>query len=66
MDDKKKRQCNNISLPKFTFDDVLALQCCMETAKKVQEDEELYEKLQSLHSRLYDAYWLEKKQEIYN
>lgn len=39
----------------FTFDDVLAIQCCMETIKKVQEDKELYNKLLSLHSRLYDA-----------
>lgn len=40
---------------KFTFDDVLAIQCCMETAKKVQEDEALYNKLLELHNKLYDA-----------
>lgn len=56
-----EKQGENISLPKFTYDDVLALQCCMETAKKVQEDKELYERLQSLHNRLYDAYWVEKQ-----
>ena len=56
-----EKQGENISLPKFTFDDVLALQCCMETVKKVQEDKELYEQLQSLHDRLHDAYWLEKQ-----
>jgi len=53
------KECLN--LPHFTFDDVLALQCCMETVKKVQEDKELYEQLQSLHNRLHDAYWLEKQ-----
>lgn len=41
---------------KFTFDDVLAIQCCMETAKKVQEDEALYNQLLNLHDRIYDAY----------
>ena len=53
------KECLN--LPHFTFDDVLALQCCMETVKKVQEDKELYEQLQNLHNRLHDAYWLEKQ-----
>jgi hypothetical protein len=47
--------------PLFTYDDILALQCCMETSKKVQGDKELYEQLQSLHDRLHDAYWLESK-----
>lgn len=40
---------------KFTFDDVLAIQYCMETVKEIQEDEALYNKLLSLHSKLYDA-----------
>ena len=55
-----KEQTN---LPCFTFDDVLALQCCMETVKKVQEDKELYEKLNDLHSKVYDAYQLKKQGE---
>jgi len=54
---------SQVKLPTFTFDDVLALQCCMETVKKVQENNELYEQLQSLHDRLHDAYWLEKQGE---
>lgn len=54
---------SQVKLSTFTFDDVLALQCCMETVKKVQEDNELYEQLQSLHDRLHDAYWLEKQGE---
>ena len=58
-----EKQGENVSLPKFTFDDVLALQCCMETTKKIQEDKELYEQLQSLHDRIHDAYWLEKQGE---
>lgn len=57
----KQGERNNYTLPKFAFDDVLALQCCMETANKVQEDIELYEQLQSLHNRVHDAYWLEKQ-----
>lgn len=56
-----EKQGKQTNLPQFTFDDVLALQCCMETVKKVQEDKELYERLQSIHGRLYDTYWLEKQ-----
>ena len=52
-----------INLPQFTFDDVLALQCCMETVKKAQEDKDLYEKLKDLHNRVYDVYQLEKQGE---
>lgn len=54
---------SQVKLPTFTFDDILALQCCMETVKKVQMDKDLYEKLNDLHSRLYDAYHLEKQDE---
>lgn len=61
--EKQHMQKQETSYPKFDFDDILALQCCMETAEKVTEDKELYKKLQSLHSRLHDAYWLEKQGE---
>ena len=61
MIDWLEKQVKNISLPKFTFGDVLALQCAMEAAKKVQKDKDLYEQLESLHNRLHDAYWLEKQ-----
>ena len=61
--EKQHIQKQETSYPKFDFDDILALQCCMETAEKVTEDKELYKKLQSLHSRLHDAYWLEKQGE---
>lgn len=53
-----EKQGENISLPKFTYDDVLALQCAMGAARKVQKDEELYEQLESLHDRIHDAYWI--------
>lgn len=57
----KQGNCKGqVNLPCFTFDDILALQCCMETVSKVQEDKVLYEKLKGLHSRVYDAYQLEK------
>ena len=61
--EKQGKQKKQAHFPKFTFDDVLALQCCMETVKKVQEDKELYEKLNLIHSKMYDAYWLEKQDE---
>lgn len=54
-----EKQGEQINLPQFTFDDILALQCVMETVKKVQEDKDLYEKLNDLHGRVYDAYQLE-------
>ena len=58
---EKQSKNSQAMCPTFTYDDILALQCCMETAKKVQEDKELYEQLQSLHDRLHDAYWLKKQ-----
>ncbi len=63
---EKQGKDSQVICPTFTFDDILALQCCMETAKKVQEDKELYEQLQSLHDRLHDTYWLEKQGENTN
>ena len=56
--EKQGKKDSQVILPTFTFDDILALQCCM---KKVQKDEELYNQLQILHDRLHDAYWLEKQ-----
>ena len=47
----------------ITFDDILALQCCMEIVEKVQKDKDLYEQLRSLHNKLHYAYWLEKQGE---
>ena len=61
--EKQGKQKQEANYPKFDFNDILALQCCMETVKKVQEDKELYGQLQSLHNRLYDAYQLEKQGE---
>lgn len=59
--EKQEDKDSQVKLPTFTFDDILALQCCMETVKKVQEDKDLYEKLNDLHGRVYDAYHLEKQ-----
>lgn len=59
--EKQTNKDSQATLLTFTFDDVLALQCCMKTVKKAQEDNELYEQLQSLHDRLHDAYWIEKE-----
>lgn len=61
--EKQGNKDSQIKLPTFTFDDILALQCCMETVKKVQNDKDLYEKLNDLHGRIYDAYYLEKQGE---
>lgn len=54
--ERQGKHTKQVHYSKFTFDDVLALQCCMETVKKVQEDKELYEKLNLIHSKMYDAY----------
>ena len=61
--EKQGNKDSQVKLPTFTFDDILALQCCMETVKKVQNDKDLYEKLNDLHGRIYDAYYLEKQGE---
>ena len=59
--EKQDEQKKQMYFPKFTFNDILALQCCMETVKKVKEDKELYEQLNLIHSKIYDAYWIEKQ-----
>nr|DAQ19312.1 MAG TPA: hypothetical protein [Caudoviricetes sp.] len=64
--EKQGKQKKQVHFPKFTFDDLLALQCCMETVKKVQEDKELYEQLNLIHSKMCEAYWIEKKGEQTN
>ena len=61
--EKQGEQKKQVHFPKFTFDDILALQCCMVTAKNVQEDNELYEQLNLIHNKMYDAYRLGKKVE---
>lgn len=60
---KQGEQKKQVHFPKFTFGEVLALQCCMETVKKVQENKELYEQLNLIHSKIYDAYQFEKQGE---
>lgn len=54
--EKQGEYKQDTNYPKFDFNDVLALECCMETAEKVQKDEALYEKLKDLYSKVHDAY----------
>ena len=61
--EKQGKQKRQVHFPKFTFDDILALQCCMVTVKNVQEDNELYEQLNLIHNKMYDAYRLGKQGE---
>ena len=61
--EKQGEQKKQVHFPKFTFDDILALQCCMVTVKNVQEDNELYEQLNLIHNKMYDAYKIGKQGE---
>lgn len=61
--EKQGKQKRQVHFPKFTFDDILALQCCMVTVKNVQEDNELYEQLNLIHNKMYDTYRLGKQGE---
>lgn len=58
--EKQGEQKKQVHFPKFTFDDILVLQCCMVIVKNVQEDNELYEQLNLIHNKMYDAYRLGK------
>lgn len=46
---------------KITFEDVLALECAMKTARITKGGNELYEMLVSLHNKIYNAYLDEKQ-----
>lgn len=59
--EKQDQKDSQVKLPTFTFYDVLALQCCMETVKKVQEDKDLYNELLLLHNKVHDAYTITKR-----
>ena len=61
--EKQGEQKRQVHFPKFTFDDILALQCCMVTVKNVQEDNELYEQLNLIHNKMYDVYKIGKQGE---
>lgn len=54
--EKRGEQKNEIS---FTFEDVLALECSMKTAKITKGGEELYKILVPLYNKIYNAYLLE-------
>lgn len=59
--EKQGEKDSQVICPTFTFDDILALQCCMETVKNIQENKELYEALLLLHDKVHSAYHLEKQ-----
>lgn len=59
--EKQGEKDSQVILPTFTFDDILALECCMKEVEK--KDEELYNQLQSLHNRVHDAYWLGREEQ---
>ena len=61
--EKQGEQKKQVHFPKFTFDDILVLQCCMVIVRNVQEDNGLYEQLNLIHNKMYDAYRLGKKVE---
>ena len=54
--EKQGEQKNKIS---FTFEDVLALECSMKTAKITKGGESLYEILVPLYNKIHNAYLLE-------
>lgn len=51
--EKQGEKDSQVILPMFTFEDILAVQCCMQAMSK---NCELYKKLQSLHDRLHEVY----------
>lgn len=61
-DQDYKNYKQDVNYPRFNFDDVLAMQCCMGIVK---EDKELYEQLQNLHDRIHDAYWHDRIHDTY-
>lgn len=58
--EKQGKKDSQVIFPTFTFDDILALECCM---KEVEKDKKLYNQLQSLHNRVHGAYWLNREEE---
>lgn len=48
---------------KFTFEDVLALECSMKTVKTIKGGDELYKILVLLYNKIHDAYLIEKQGE---
>ena len=61
--EKQGKQKNKINLCKITFEDVLALECSMKTAKITKGGDELYKILVSLYNKIHNAYLAEKQGE---
>lgn len=52
--EKQNRKDSQVIHPKFTSDDILAIESCMQTMSK---EEELYKQLKNLYGKLTDVYW---------
>lgn len=50
---KQGKEDGKVIVPTVTFDDILALECCMKMAEK---DEKLYKQLQSFYDRVHNFY----------
>lgn len=61
--EKQSNKNTQVTLPTFTFEDVLALECSMKTAKITKCGDKLYEMLVSLYDKIHNAYLLEKQGE---
>lgn len=59
--EKQGEQRNKINSCKITFEDVLALECSMKTAKITKGGEELYKILVPLYNKIHNAYLVEKQ-----
>lgn len=61
--EKQGEQRNKINSCKITFEDVLAVECSMKTAKITKGGEELYKILVPLYNKIHNAYLVEKQGE---
>lgn len=59
--EKQDKQTNKINSYEFTFEDVLASECAMKTAKITKDGEELYKMLVPLYNKIHKYYLLEKQ-----
>lgn len=59
--EKQDKQTNKINSYEFTFEDVLASECAMNTAKIIKDDEELYKMLVPLYNKIHKYYLLGKQ-----
>lgn len=62
-EEKQDEQKNKINSYKITFEDVLALECSMKSAKITEGGDKLYEMLVPLYNKIHNAYLVEKQNE---